>query len=215
MNMIDELKAARESQCFMSAEIAKLQSDLAKLDHWRAAWAQAARWNREDSYRWMREQRKTESELAALRSRNAELVNSLHLADGTANLALQHRDIAEQRNAELVAALRDARVMTGLACRDHWTWADDTNDVIDAVLARAESGTPGTSKAELDAGFAKYREGLTNDYKAMTGKDWDSGTPGKHPDTVRLDWMLQSPFTAHGQCCNRDDIDAAMMGGAK
>ena len=37
----------------------------------------------------------------------AELDESLHLANGTADLALHHRDIAEQRNAELEAALDD------------------------------------------------------------------------------------------------------------
>ena len=43
----------------------------------------------------------------ALRARVAELDESLHLANGTADLALHHRDIAEQRNAELEAALDD------------------------------------------------------------------------------------------------------------
>ena len=40
-------------------------------------------------------------------ARVAELDESLHLANGTADLALHHRDIAEQRNAELEAALDD------------------------------------------------------------------------------------------------------------
>ena len=46
-------------------------------------------------------------EHAAIRARVAELDESLHLANGTADLALHHRDIAEQRNAELAAALEE------------------------------------------------------------------------------------------------------------
>ena len=83
---------------------------------------------------------------------------------------------------------------------------------------------PGVQYRELVAALRSHPP-LRVDFDSQIGR-WmmeasivlaraESGTPGKHPDTVRLDWMLQSPFTAHGQCCNRDDIDAAMMGGAK
>lgn len=42
-----------------------------------------------------------------LRARVANLTESLHLADGTANLALRHRDIAERRVAELEKKLEE------------------------------------------------------------------------------------------------------------
>jgi hypothetical protein len=73
--------------------------------------------------------RTTQKELAALRARNAELVDSLHLADGTANLALHHRDIAEKRNAELVAALRAIRDL------DDESTAEDCADRAGSALA--------------------------------------------------------------------------------
>ena len=77
-----------------------LKSDLARVTAERGHWIAL-----------YKERNKTASILEdtsiALRSRVAELDESLHLANGTADLALHHRDIAEQRNAELEAALDD------------------------------------------------------------------------------------------------------------
>ena len=78
-------------------------------------------------------------------ARVAELDESLHLANGTADLALHHRDIAEQRVEELEAAL--------VFIRDECDWEEPKGDFggggdrrigpsIDKALDRAESDTP-------------------------------------------------------------------------
>ena len=93
-----------------------------------------------------------ENEIQRLQSINNELVatiaeldESLHLANGTADLALHHRDIAEQRVEELEAAL--------VFIRDECDWEEPKGDFggggdrrigpsIDKALDRAESDTP-------------------------------------------------------------------------
>ena len=84
-------------------------------------------------------------EIEKLETRVAELDESLHLANGTADLALHHRDIAEQRVEELEAAL--------VFIRDECDWEEPKGDfggggdrrigpAIDKALDRAESATP-------------------------------------------------------------------------
>lgn len=121
-------------------------------------------------------------EYLALRSRNAELKESLHLADGTANLALHHRDIAEKRNTDLVAALREL-FNTTCAIR------------FDAMARTTARFVAETSSWKINTVAMVMAEKLLN---ARAGY----GTPAKeeptyivphsrtvhtHPDTVRLD----------------------------
>ena len=138
-----------------------------------------------------------QSDNAALRARVAELDESLHLANGTADLALHHRDIAEQRNAELVAALRP----------------------IYALRKNCEGDIGWRGQKDAKVGWVTVRDILALEQALARA---ESATPAKHPDTVRLDWLasnkqsggkafcLQWTFRDNNNQTNiRDAIDAA------
>ena len=159
-------------------------------------------------------------EHAALRARVAELDESLHLANGTADLALHHRDIAEQRNAELVAALRPIYALRK-NCEGDIGWRGQKDAKVGWVTVR---DILALEQALARAEFAESKS-HPNPPEIRTR---ESATPAKHPDTVRLDWLASNKQSGGGAFCLqwsfrdnnnqtniRDAIDAARkLGGA-
>ena len=75
------------------------------------------------------------AEIEALRAEIAEARDGWHMANGTADLAMKHRDAAEARAERLAEALREAM---------EWNWLDDDArpsriaDLCDRALLREQ-----------------------------------------------------------------------------
>ena len=146
------------------------------------------------------------------------LVSSEQLRTRVAELELDRQALFERsvklgdRAAELVAALRELH--TYPADRAVWESAGK-------VLARAESATPAVVQESLTTESAT--PGLRTDNPmaepvmgGLPRYDGEKlGTPAKHPDTVRLEWLFGNTIIAgpdgHVIDC-RDELAAAMKG---
>lgn len=95
--------------------------------------------------------READAEIERLRARVASLEESLHYANGTADLAMKHRDDAENRVAELDQDAKRYRwlrqrdletigvggVFAGMTPENIVLNGDDLDNAIDAALAKA------------------------------------------------------------------------------
>ena len=89
-----------------------------------------------------------EKELDRLRARVASLEESLHYANGVADLAMKHRDDAEKRVAELEPNDRRYRWLRGIDATASVHWHDDSaddgliRDLLDAAIDSAMGAKP-------------------------------------------------------------------------
>ena len=125
------------------------------------------------------------------------LVEREHFANGTAELAMHHRDIAEQRVTELEAALRDAvgmlEELDGLDWGEEGMPFDVDFNHFAKVLARVESATP-----------AKHPD--------TERLDWLASNKQSGGGAFCLQWSFRDN---NNQTNIRDAIDAARkLGGA-
>ncbi len=174
-----ELKMCRDISNKRHAEVLQLRADLARVTAEREA-----------------EFRRSDSELAAaaqkesaIRARVAELEAQIERDAWTLSPEMvQTRndqlaaklEQAEQRNAELVAALRGALgwLEKGGVRSAHVALAH--------ALARAESATPAKNAADTP----ENREACA---KVMAAWEAEESAPAKHPDTERMDWLERQP----------------------
>jgi hypothetical protein len=152
------------------------------------------KWSEEYAQGW----KDIQAESASIRARVADLDAKNMVMRGTVEAVVAQRQQAEQRVAELEAALRDAAAglrncMDMLDELDGLDWGEDGMpftidwDYLKPLLARAESATPAKHCEDCAPEFGCW-DGGESCYK----QPLQSSTPAKHPDTVR-EWMTGTP----------------------
>jgi len=164
---------AQEQIAGRDSKIVTLSADLARATAERQNWKEWAEEARAMFHKQIDAAAVMKTRAEQAEQRVAELDESLHLANGTADLALHHRDIAEQRNAELEAALDDL-----LGCPT----VTDRATCPDGDPSRIDEAPEWQAVLQISCAWTRYKK-----LKALARAE--SAAPAKHPDTVRLDWL--------------------------
>ena len=183
------------------------------------------------------------TETATLRARVSELGSTLENARSELETSVsgemwragrrdyewekERAEQAEQRNAELVASLRDAAAglrncMGMLDELEGLDWGEDGMpftidwDYLKPLIARADSATPAKAQCQFCGSELLWSEDRGAHCDGC-GAEPDLDTPAPRADTVRMDWLFANTIIAapdgHVIDC-REDLDAAMKGGA-
>ncbi len=115
------------------------------------------------------------------------LVEREHFANGTAELASHHRDIAEQRNDELEAALEELyETASSFPTFDGSRLASALDS---ASAALAESATPDKPCKHCGGAGVIHDTDIDGNITGYCDCPKCSATPAKHPDTETVDWL--------------------------